>query len=93
MAGRPLPYSYGQPVIYPEPYTFMKVAGLDVEIKVPAGTFKCVKYEQYIKEPETLEVVQYVCPGVGLIKSELYQEEKLISVSLLKKYKIAAENE
>jgi len=74
-------------------YLTMKVSEVDLPVKTPAGSFRCLKYELYAKESETLDVVEYVCPSVGLVRSEVYEDGKLTSVGLLKSYHISPQSE
>ena len=76
-----------------EAFSTMTVAELDVKITVPAGTFSCIKYEMREKSTGMLETVDYVSPGIGLIRNEYYEEGKVAGGSVLAKYKIHKSNQ
>lgn len=50
-----------------------KIGAVDTTITVPAGTFKCVKYMSYSNG--NLYYDDYICYGVGLIKSVNYYRD------------------
>ncbi|MBM2815697.1 MAG: hypothetical protein HW421_2459 [Ignavibacteria bacterium] len=47
----------------------VKVEATDVEITVPAGKFRCVKYHLYHEFPSYF----YLCPGIGPVKQEHFE--------------------
>ena len=53
-------------------YGYLHVKSINISITVPAGTFNCYAYESYIPIAGATEI-DYLCPGVGMIKIENYQ--------------------
>ncbi|MBD3673222.1 MAG: hypothetical protein HUJ26_06810 [Planctomycetaceae bacterium] len=73
------------------PVTVMTVLELKAKVQVPAGEFTCIKYQSLDKETRLPESMHYVCPGVGLVKYETYEEGKLVTNSELTKYQLKKE--
>lgn len=71
-----------------DPFNKMEIRAIDEEVKVPAGTFKCIDYTLLNIEDNSLSVRTWFCPGVGAIKYMTYDEGKLDSISVLKSYKL-----
>jgi hypothetical protein len=52
------------------------VTGVDTEVVVPAGKFKCLVYEFRSKGADEMLFLRYsIAPGVGIVKYEFFDEE------------------
>lgn len=69
---------------YDSDSNFVTVASLSRQITVPAGKFKCIEYKVLYHEKDDYWYCEYVhySPGVGLIKSEVYDIYNIIVKSM-----------
>lgn len=74
-----------------DPPQRMHVIEVDELIKTDAGEFRCVCYEMREGEGDEIVLAQrtWICPGVGIVKYEVYGEKHPVITSLLTSYKFA----
>lgn len=65
------------------------VVSIDTEVKVPAGTYRCLEYRFEEIDSKKKLMTLFVSPGVGIVKEEAYDYEngKLVQVMELLRFK------
>lgn len=64
-----------------QPYERCRVVATDVRVEVPAGTFQCIQYNYELVDEDGGISVQYVAPGVGLVRFENLDTETKVKRS------------